>query len=31
VAKARCQQVVAKHSTELATLVTHHAAVEPTV
>ncbi|HTT27237.1 MAG TPA: PaaX family transcriptional regulator C-terminal domain-containing protein [Solirubrobacteraceae bacterium] len=31
VAKARCQQIVAKHSPELATLVTHHAVVEPAV
>ena len=30
VGKARCQQIVAKHSPELAALVTHHAAVEPT-
>lgn len=31
VARARCQQIVAKHSPELAALVTHHTAVEPTV
>ena len=31
VAKARCQQIVAKHSPELATLVTHHAVMEPAV
>jgi len=31
VARARCQQIVAKHSPELATLVTHHAVVEPAV
>ena len=29
VARARCQQIVAQHSPELANLVTHHAAVEP--
>jgi phenylacetic acid degradation operon negative regulatory protein len=29
VARARCQQIVAKHSPELATLVTHHTVVEP--
>ena len=31
VAKARCRQVVAKHSPELATMVTHHAVVEPAI
>jgi predicted ATPase len=29
IAKARCQQIVANHSPELAALVTHHAVVEP--
>ena len=29
-AKARCQQIVASHSPELAALVTHHAVIEPT-
>ena len=31
VAKARCQQIVASHSPDLAELVTHHTAAEPTV
>jgi phenylacetic acid degradation operon negative regulatory protein len=30
-AKARCQQIIAKHSPELAALVTHHVAFEQTV
>jgi phenylacetic acid degradation operon negative regulatory protein len=28
VAKARCEQIVAKHSPELAAMVTHHALLE---
>ena len=30
IAKARCQQIVANHSPELAAFVTHHEVVEPT-
>ena len=31
IAKARCQQIVANHSPELAALVTHHSVVESAV